>query len=117
MIGTITKGNFAENLAAIYLESIGMVILERNWRYKHAEIDLIAEDKFNTLVFVEVKYRSQNNFGTPETFVTPKKLAKIEEGISAYLQKKEGVVNFRVDVVSVEGNEENLKIEYFQDVI
>ena len=64
-------GALAEKLAATFLQKKGFTILEHNYRYQKAEIDIIAK-KNNLLVFVEVKARSGGDFGYPETFVHAK---------------------------------------------
>lgn len=61
-----------EDFAVTFLKKLGWQILERNWRNKKAELDIIAKDG-EILVFVEVKTRSTNYFGPPEWAVTEKK--------------------------------------------
>ena len=58
-------GTFYENLAARYLENQNVMILERNYRNKRGEIDLIGLDPDGWLIFVEVKYRSSEYSGNP----------------------------------------------------
>ena len=69
-------GARGEELAVRYLKNRGYRILERNYRIKLGEIDIIARDR-NTLVFVEVKARSSNRFGHPKSAITPQKQRKI----------------------------------------
>ncbi|TMR21000.1 YraN family protein [Nonomuraea turkmeniaca] len=66
-------GKQGEQIAVIYLEAKGMKILERNWRCRYGEIDIIAEDG-PTLVVVEVKTRSSRSHGTALESVNPAKL-------------------------------------------
>ena len=66
-------GNKGEQLAVNYLINKGYKIVERNWRFQKAEIDIIAT-KDKILISVEVKTRSTNDFGSPQDFVTPKKI-------------------------------------------
>ena len=63
-------GQVAEDVAIRHLQQQEFIILVRNYRYKRAEIDIIAQ-KDKLLLFVEVKARSGDQFGHPETFVTP----------------------------------------------
>lgn len=71
-------GNAGEDLACRYLEKRGYKILERNKHYsRFCEIDIIAEYK-NTLVFVEVKTRTTNDFGTPFEAITKSKYENIK---------------------------------------
>ena len=65
-------GKFGEEYAIAYLEEQGYEIVEKNWRWQKAEIDIIAL-KNNTLAVVEVKTRSRLDFGLPQDFVTKKK--------------------------------------------
>lgn len=117
MLPINNKGADAERLAEIYLEGLGYHILARNWRYKHAEIDLIVTAETGWVVFVEVKYRAKTEFGNPENFVTEKKLQTMEAAITAFMTQNEGYTNFRIDVVAIEGEGAEIKIRYFQDVI
>lgn len=69
-------GRFGEQVAAGYLESAGMTLLDRNWRCREGELDLVASDGAD-LVFIEVKTRSSLAFGTPAEAVNPHKAARI----------------------------------------
>lgn len=78
-------GNTGENLAATFLEKHGYKILEKNFRIRAAEIDIIAQ-KDNTIIFVEVKTRSNIRKGTPAEAVNLHKQKKIIEAASVFLQ-------------------------------
>ena len=65
-------GKKGEELAVKYLQEDGYEILDRNWTFQKAEIDIIAQ-KDNYLAIVEVKTRSSLDFGDPQDFVKPKK--------------------------------------------
>ena len=101
-----TVGTRYEELAAAYLEDRGLRILERNFRTRFGEIDLIAESR-GTLVFVEVKYRSSSGRGTPEEAVGSKKQAVIRRQALAYLASKglNDLTPCRFDVVAVLGQD------------
>lgn len=75
-------GSFYEDLAARYLQEKGLSILERNYRSKAGEIDLIAEDN-GTVVFIEVKYRYTSSAGDAATAVTKHK-QKIISKVAVY---------------------------------
>jgi len=77
-------GCYGEELAREYLEEQGLNILETNWRFHHAEVDIIAEEG-ELLVFCEVKTRSDGQFGAPEQAITPLKAHQIRKVASAYL--------------------------------
>lgn len=90
MYGKINKrklGADKEQTAANYLQGLGYDILETNFRTRYEEIDIVARDG-KTLVFVEVKYRTNDNFGNPLEAVTPAKQKKISMGAVSYLNMK-----------------------------
>ncbi len=108
-------GNEAESMAAAYLERCGFTILEKNYRTKFGEIDLIARDK-NTLVFIEVKARSSNSFGSPKDAVTQQKQKKISMAALAYLRVKRAVnTSIRFDVVAVCTRKQQARIEIIKN--
>jgi len=95
-------GQLGEHVAADYLESQGYVILARNWRCPVGEIDLVAQDG-EALVFVEVRARRGDRFGTPEESITRDKQARLLELAQAYLQEARlGDQDWRIDVVAIE---------------
>lgn len=82
--GRRAVGTYYEGQAALYLKQQGYRILEQNFSSRCGEIDLIAKDG-DTLVFVEVKYRSSASFGDPAEAVTAKKQEKIRKTARYYL--------------------------------
>lgn len=107
-------GNAGEDLACRYLEKRGYKILKRNKHYsRFCEIDIIAEYK-NTLVFVEVKTRTTNDFGTPFEAITKSKYENIKKGIQFYLQEHK-FQKHRIDVIGITLKPE-LKIEHLKNV-
>ena len=97
----IDLGKEGEDIAAEFLIKKNFNILERNYRYGHGEIDIIAEDG-ETLVFVEVKTRNTLEFGHPEISVTKGKLNQIKKIAEAYLFEKEiDDKECRLDVVAI----------------
>ena len=93
-------GRWGEDLAAAYLQQRGMVILERNFRGKRGEVDIIARDG-DDLVFVEVKTRSSCTFGTPQEAVNRRKQQQIIHLAEIYLQSHPSRLQPRFDVVAV----------------
>lgn len=94
-------GDRGEDAAAAYLERSGMTIVERNWRCKAGEVDIIAIDG-EELVLCEVKTRRSSAQGTPEEAVTPTKQKRYSRLAAAYVQHAgltEQAVRF--DVVSI----------------
>lgn len=110
------KGRIGENIAKEFLLNKGYKIVETNWHYsKNAEIDIIAEDK-GTLVFIEVKTRTNLNCGHPFEAITQSKIKKIYTAISGYLNKSENKYkSFRFDGIAIIGLQ-NPKIEHLMNL-
>ncbi len=96
-------GQCGEDAAAAFLKKKGYKIIERNYRNKIGEIDIIAKNGEN-LVFVEVKTRKNEEFGTPAEAVTYYKKQKIVNTAKFYLYKNPTTLNIRFDVIEVYGN-------------
>ena len=92
-----------EQLAADFLAEKGFEIIERNYRYSHGEIDIIALDpKDGFTVFVEVKTRQNLYYGEPEYAVTKKKQQQVKKVAELYLYEKEiEQIDCRFDVVAI----------------
>lgn len=107
-----TRGNYGENLAAHFLENKGFTILERNFRFKRAEIDIIAK-KEKLLLFVEVKARTNQNFGFPEEAVNEKKVGLIIMAANHYIHEKHwhGEIRFDIIAISLKGTVEVVHLE------
>ena len=115
MSDKIKTGTQGENLAAEFLVKNGFEVIAKNWRYKHAEIDLIVKRE-DWIVFVEVKTRSSSLFGEPEEFVDNQKIRKLFEAAEEYVFANHWHGHIRFDIVSVKmGNE--IVIEHFEDAI
>ncbi|MFZ3415552.1 YraN family protein [Arthrobacter sp. 3Tela_A] len=94
-------GRSGEELAAQYLAAAGYDVLERNWRCRQGEIDLVARDG-NTLVIAEVKTRSSLDYGHPFEAVSAAKLARLYLLAAAWTREHSAVrSSWRVDAVSV----------------
>lgn len=102
-------GTQKETVAAAYLEKEGYEIVERNYYTRHGEIDIIAKEE-EYLVFVEVKYRSDKDYGTPAQNINKAKIKHLEYSARAYLYLKGYPDNtpVRFDVVEILGSEINL---------
>lgn len=100
-------GAFYEGLAADYLISQGVLILERNYRSRLGEIDLIGMTADGWLIFVEVKYRSSEYSGNPLAAVDSKKQWVISRVAVEYLKNRYRSmdVRCRFDVVGIERDE------------
>lgn len=109
-------GSWGESRAADFLVEKGYRILERNYRYNHAEIDLIAA-KGKMMIFVEVKTRSGTGFGMPETFVNYTKIRLVKKAANFYIFFKDWQYDVRFDVISILQHHANGKvnIEHIED--
>ena len=79
-------GNKAEQLACKHLKKAGLTVVERNYRCRRGEIDIIARDG-DTLVFVEVRYRSQSRFGSAADSIDTRKQQRLIRAAMHYLQQ------------------------------
>jgi putative endonuclease len=100
MIDKMKTGVKGERLAADFLKGKGFRIVCRNYRFRHAEIDLIVQ-RDDWLIFVEVKTRSSNSFGEPEEAVDRRKSLKIFEAAEEYIYSTDWRGHIRFDIVSV----------------
>jgi len=108
-----------ERIAAEYLILHGYSILDRNARTPYGEIDLVTRQGIVT-VFVEVKTRTSNRFGPPETAITSKKRAHMLAASQAYLQmhpELEG--DWRLDVIAIEldRNNQETSVVHFENAV
>lgn len=109
-----TIGAAGEDLACRYLEKNGYKILERNKHYsRFCEIDIIAQIK-DKVVFVEVKTRKTNLYGTPFEAVTKTKYDNICKGVQYYLAENK-VKKYQIDVIGITLKPE-IKIEHLKNI-
>jgi putative endonuclease len=108
-------GRLGEQLAKAHLEATGYEILDENWCYGKAEVDLIAyRDK--TIIFVEVKARSGTAFGQPEDFVDNKKQKLLAKAADEYIYLMNHQGEARFDIVSILFNKNNTHtLKHFED--
>jgi putative endonuclease len=107
-------GKKGELLAVDFLIKSEYKILEVNYRFLKAEVDIIAQ-KENVLAVVEVKTRTTDYFGNPQDFVNPKKIKLLISVIDNYVIESDldGVV--RVDIIGIIHQNNNTKIEHLKD--
>jgi putative endonuclease len=110
----IKDGAWAEQMAVTYLSQTDYQILERNWRYKRAEIDLVCSLN-GKLVLVEVKYRKEDYFGEPEGAVADLKVQKMQEAAEGYMGLHPDFEEVLFDIISITGPKENAKLVHFKD--
>ena len=104
MVTTREQGEYTENLACKYLVDKGFKLIEKNFNCRVGEIDLIMKDN-DSLVFVEVRYRRSNSFGSGAESITTSKQSKLIKTASLYLQQHAKLNKYptRFDVVSITG--------------
>lgn len=101
-MNNLSIGKYGEDLACKFLEQLGYRIIERNFRIRGGEIDIIARDG-KTLVYIEVKTRGQKTFGLPEEAVNRFKVRFLERAAKFYRAKRKNLPELeRIDVVSVD---------------
>lgn len=105
------KGANGEDLAVDYLQSKGFIIEERNWRYHHLEVDIIAS-KGSLLHIVEVKTRHSLTYGMPEESITKDKMAFLKNAAEAYQFQHVKWQYLQFDVIAIT-IEQNQPIEIF----
>lgn len=101
-------GSQGEELAVTFLEKQGYALLERNYRCKGGEVDIIARDA-KTVVFVEVKTRRTSSYGVPQLAVTPFKQRQIMKAALTWLashRKLEAPARFDVIAITIQGDRE-----------
>ncbi len=107
-------GKQGELIAQDFLRSKGYEILETNWRFGKAEIDIIAK-KEDLLVVIEVKTRSSEHYGKPEMFVNKKKMKLVLEAINQYVDQKNIEDEIRFDIISIIINQYRKDIDHIED--
>lgn len=107
-------GNQGEQLAVNFLTDLGYEILERNYRFDKAEVDIIARLN-DILAIVEVKTRSTTDFGNPQDFVKPKQIQRLVKAIDEYVTSNQLDVEVRFDVIAIVRDGKNFKIDYLEN--
>jgi putative endonuclease len=107
-------GKLGEELAVEFLQKEGYEILETNWVFQKAEVDIIAK-KENILAIVEVKTRSSLDFGLPQDFVKPKKIQLLVKAVNEYVVTNDLDIEVRFDIIAVHKEGKNFAIEHLID--
>lgn len=113
---SVAIGRNGEDLAAEYLVAHGGEILDRNWRNRWCEIDIIAFID-GTLRFVEVKYRKRVGYGTPLEYITVDKSNRLKRASLAWAQAHRYGGTYQIDVVSVVGDLRKPQIDWLENAI
>ena len=120
-MGPATKeiGAHGEELALKHLAASGYRLLDRNWRWRQGELDLVVE-KDGEIVFVEVKARRSHAFGTPEEAVTRAKQRKLIQTAYAYLARHGRTdTRWRIDVIALDlsAQGEVIRLEHLENAV
>jgi len=108
-------GQIGESLAVIYLKNKGYKILERNWGSKFGEIDIICQIK-QVIVFIEVKTKIGDEFGSPEQMVTPHKLVQVQRMASQYFPAVNKAKRIDVVAVVLNHNHKMVRLNHYEAV-
>ena len=110
-------GVWGEELAAEYLQRKGYVIMERDWKSGHKDLDIIATID-GMVVFVEVKTRRNRVFGEPEEAIDYRKLQNLRQAINYYVKSCHINREIRLDVITVVGTPEGAppEITHIEDI-
>ena len=112
---TLEQGQASELKACRYLEQQGLVLIERNYRCRMGELDLIMRDHEH-LVFVEVRSRNNPNYGNPAETVTKRKQNRLLRAAAYYLQRQRLNLPCRFDIVAISSvNSEKECLQWIKD--
>ena len=105
-----SRGELGEKKACKFIKKNGYEVLEKNYRTKFGEIDIVASEH-ETICFIEVKARSNSDYGNPEEFVTKKKQEKLWKTASIYIDNNPSdLENYRFDVIAIDFESNNVEI-------
>lgn len=110
----VELGKQGERISIDYLLKAGYSILEQNWRFSRAEIDIIAKDG-EVLVFIEVKTRSTDFFGDPALAVNAQKQKLLTDAAGAYMEHISHDWEIRFDIISVIIKSEGHDLKHYKD--
>ena len=109
-------GEWGEQFATEYLVKKGYDILERNYFYDRAEVDIIAKSKEgNCIVCVEVKTRNSDMFGDPQSFVSKGKIKLLVKAMDAYLIEKYISFETRFDIIAIIKNKSTEELIHYEN--
>ncbi|HLV15064.1 MAG TPA: YraN family protein [Xanthomarina sp.] len=109
-------GEWGEQFAAEYLLKNGYEILERNYFYDRAEVDIIAKTKAgDCVVCIEVKTRNSDVFGDPQSFVSKSKVKLLVKAMDAYLNENDLSLETRFDIIAIIKNKSTEELTHYED--
>ncbi len=107
-------GKLGEEMAVEFLQKEGYTILQTNYTFQKAEIDILAQ-KAGILAVVEVKTRSSLDFGLPQEFVKPKKIQLLVKAVDAFVTQNDLDLEVRFDIIAIHKNDKSFVIEHLTD--
>lgn len=107
-------GKKGEQLAVDFLIENDYEIVERNYRFDKAEVDIIAQIK-DTLAIIEVKTRSTTDFGNPQDFVKPKQIQRLVKAVDEYVNVNSLDVEVRFDIIAIVKEGKDFNIEHLKN--
>ena len=107
-------GKKGEQLAVDFLLKNSYEIIERNYRFDKAEVDIIARIK-DTLAIIEVKTCSTVDFGNPQDFVKPKQIQRLVKAVDEYVNVNSLDVEVRFDIIAIVKEKKGFKIEHLEN--
>lgn len=116
-----SKGRAGEGIAQQHLINLGFTILEKNWRSRFGELDIIATKK-GTLHFVEVKLKTGDQFGTPEEMISKRKIWQVRKTAEAYILQKKGISvtfpRYQIDAVCIVLTTDGIvnRVDFYQNL-
>lgn len=108
-------GEWGEEYATLYLIKQGYTILDRNWFFQKAELDIVCQKVKGKLVVVEVKTRNSDFFGDPQDFVSAGKIKNIIKAANEYVISKDLDVDVRFDIIGILKNSKQEELVHFED--
>ncbi|WP_159022287.1 YraN family protein [Formosa sp. L2A11] len=107
-------GELGEDMAVDFLQKKGYEILERNYRYRKAEVDILAKTD-DVLAVIEVKTRSSAFFGDPQDFVKPKQIQRLVTAVDAYVANNNLDLEVRFDIIAIVKTNKKFELEHLEN--
>jgi putative endonuclease len=113
---TTATGRAAEELAATHLAAAGFTILDRNWRNRWCELDIVAR-RAGRVHIIEVKYRRSAAYGAPLEYISHDKINRLTRAANAWIQAHQYRGPYQIDAISVLGAFAHPAIEHLENII
>jgi len=112
-VNTTAIGSSYERAAANYLEEQGLVIIEKNWRTKWCEVDLVARDAKGAIHIIEVRYRASSDSGDGLESISQRKQRQLIHAARRWIMLRGAPVGIQIDVIGITGN----TVQYVPDAV